>query len=171
MDALEELREMHVEAKAAFQKIEQANADERGGQWAKLRPQLQLHEQIEDQLVYGPMAHDAVGKDVFLSNWENQHHQQVQEAEMLIGRIGSAEPREPQWLALVQQLQTMLESHIQQEETQAWPKIRQAWGTDKLNSVGGQVKAAKAAGGVGAAISGAVGMTAEAIKNVTRRAA
>jgi hypothetical protein len=65
----------------------------------------------------------------------------------------------------------MLESHIQQEETQAWPKIREAWGTDKLNSVGGQVKAARAAGGVGAAISGAVGMTAEAIKNATRRAA
>jgi iron-sulfur cluster repair protein YtfE (RIC family) len=169
MDALEILREMHVEAKSTFQKIEQARPEERGGLWAKLRPELTAHEQIEEQFVYDPVTRDAGNRDQVLAKWEQQHHEQVSEAEKLINEIGRLEPRDDRWLEQVRQLRMTLERHIQQEEGEIWPRIQQVWGPEKLQQAGGQVQIARAAASAGATASGAVGQAAEAVKDAARR--
>ncbi len=166
MNAIEVLRQMHVEAKSAFQQIEQASPDQRGGLWAKLRPELVLHEQVEERFVYDPVKNDVGSRDPMLADWDRQHHQQVQEAETMIHRIGDVDPRESQWLQLVGQLRTTLEQHIQMEEGQIWPRIEQVWDRDKLDRAGSQIEAAKAAGTVGATVSGAMGQAGEAMRNV-----
>ncbi len=166
MNALEILREMHVDAKSAFQEIHGAAPDKRGGLWASLRPKLQLHEQIEERFVYQPVAHDFGAS---FADWENQHMQQVHEAETLMDRIGELKPRESRWLYMVSQLQTALEQHIAMEEGQIWPMIERQWGPDKLEEVGNQVHVARTTGNVGAAMTGAIGQAGEAIKNVGDR--
>jgi iron-sulfur cluster repair protein YtfE (RIC family) len=169
MDALEVLRQMHLEAKSTFQQIEQARPEERGALWAKLRPELTAHEQIEERFVYDPVAKEAGNRDQTLSDWEQRHHEQVNEAEKLISAIGRLEPREPRWLEQMQQLRTTLERHIQQEEGEIWPRIRQVWGEEKLRKAGTQVQAAKTAAGVGASVSGAIGAAGETVKDVAQR--
>ena len=166
MDAIEILREMHVEAKSTFQKIEQGSPDERGGLWAKLRPELVLHEQVEERFVYDPATKDVGGNDPVLSTWHQEHHQQVGEAERMIEQIGQLEPRSDQFVQMVGQLRMTLEQHIQREEGEIWPLIRNAWGTDKLEQAGTQVQAAKTAGSLGASASGAMGQLGEKIKDV-----
>ncbi len=147
MDAIEILREMHVEAKSAFQKLEQASPDGRGAMWAKLRPELVLHEQMEERFVYDPVTKDA-GSDPVLSGWHEQHHQEVGEAEHLIEQIGQQDTKSDQFLQMITQFRTTLEQHIQREEGEIWPRIRQVWGTDKLDRAGQQVQQAKTAGSI-----------------------
>jgi hypothetical protein len=48
MDALEILREQHLDARSAFEQIEQASPDQRGALWAKLRAELKAHEQMRN---------------------------------------------------------------------------------------------------------------------------
>jgi hemerythrin-like domain-containing protein len=145
MDALEILREMHVEAKAGFQKIEQASPDQRGGLWNKLRPELVHHEQIEERFVYDPVAREIGSSDPTLSGWDQRHHGEVGEAEHLIEQLGGMEPRDDRWMQMVVQLRSALERHIQTEESEIWPRIRQVWGADKLEQAAGPMQQAKAA--------------------------
>jgi hemerythrin-like domain-containing protein len=169
MDALEELREMHVEAKATFGKIEQADPVERAGLWAKLRPELELHEQIEERFVYDPVAEDVGESDPVLARWEQQHEDEVGEADAQMARIGELDPRDDAWLDEVMTLRDTLAEHIAEEEGQIWPRIRQAWEQEKLDDAGRAIAAAKLAGKAGATVSEAVGKAAEAIKEAFGR--
>lgn len=171
MDAFEELRQAHVEAKSMFQQIEQASPDERGPLWARLWPQLLVHEQSEEKFVYGPVAEDAEGRDPILTGWDERHHQQAEEARRLIGEVGRLDSSTNQFLTRLGDLRITLERHIQEEEDEIWPRIRQVWDQKKLDQAGTQVQAATSAGAAGAAVSGAIGQVAESLKDTARRMA
>ena len=156
MDALETLRDMHVAAKAAFQKIDSSPADQRGNLWAKLEPELKLHEQIEERFLYGPMTNDLMSPSGALKDWEMHHEADVHNAEQLISRIEALQPSHDDWLRTVGQLRDALEMHIQKEETQVWPEIRKQWGDDKLQAVAPAIEAAKAAAESGATTADAM---------------
>ncbi len=165
MDTFEILREMHVDAKATFREIEQAAPDKRGALWAKLRPELVAHEQIEERFVYGPAVKDLGGRDPMLADWEQRHKDLVHQASALMDEIGHLDAKEPRFVDLVGQLHQALAQHIDQEETSAWPHIRQAWGQEKLDQASGKVQAAKKMAAGGAAASGLLGGVAESVKN------
>ena len=162
MDALEELKQMHVEAKAAFKKIEAAGPGERGGLWAKLRPELELHEQIEERFVYDPAAHDVGATDPILGRWEQEHESQVREADAVMAKISALQPENEPWLEHVHALHTTLEGHIAHEEHDIWPRIRTAWGEQKLDEAGRSIAAAKAAAKAGSSVKAAVAKGDEA---------
>lgn len=165
MDALEELRQMHVEAKSSFQKIEQASPDERGPLWAKLRPELMVHEQVEERFVYDPVTQEIGDRDQQLADWHQQHEQQVQQVNRLISEIGRADPKDNHFVDLVRQLREALTRHIEMEENEFWPRIRQVWGSDKLEQAGRQVQAARS----GASASGGTGKMGEANRDGGKR--
>ena len=164
MNALEVLREMHVDAKETFQRIEEARSDQRGPLWAKLRSELMAHERIEKQFVYGPMATEAAGRDEGLANWDRQHQAKVDIAERLMDDLGRLEPREDTWLGRLAQLRSSIEDHIFEEEMEVWPRIRAFWGEEKLTDVGGKVQAAKMAAGICALGATAAGAISEIFK-------
>ena len=162
MDALEELRQMHVEAKAAFKKIETAEPSKRGGLWAKLQPELELHEQIEERFVYDPVAREAGVADPILARWEQEHEAQVREADAVMTKIDALRPENELWIEHVHALHTTLEGHIAHEEQDIWPRIRTAWGAPKLQAAGRSVAAAKIAAKGGASVKVAVAKGDEA---------
>ena len=146
MDALELLKQMHVEAKAGFANIEAAPPTERGALWAKLEPDLSLHERLEEEFVYDPVAQEAGATDPVLGRWESEHEAQVREADAVMASIDGLEPTDQQWLIQVTQLHQTLEGHIAHEEQDIWPRIRSAWGDDRLAEVGNAMDAERAAG-------------------------
>jgi hypothetical protein len=156
VDALEELREMHVEAKEAFANIESADASERGGLWRDLQPQLELHERIEEVFVYDPVASEAGSTDSVLASWETEHEDQVREADSVMAQIDALDPAADEWLTQVSMLKETLSQHIAHEESDIWPRIRAAWGPQKLDAAGRAISAAKAAAKSGASISDAI---------------
>lgn len=155
MDALETLKQQHVEAQAAFKKIKVTGATERAKEWTALEPQLELHEQIEEAFVYDPVATDA-SDDPVLAGWEGEHEAQVAEANEVIAKIDAIDPTEDRWLQLVSTLGATLDTHIAHEENDIWPRIRRAWTQDKLDRAGKQMAAVKTAVGGGATIEDAV---------------
>jgi hemerythrin-like domain-containing protein len=144
MDALEILKQMHEEAKSAFQKIESAGADQRGDLWKKLEPELKMHEQLEERCVYDP-AHQEHGDDQMLSDWHTRHHEEVGQAEQMIGRISGMDHHNDRWLQMVRDLHHTLEQHIQMEEGTIWPHIREVWG-GRLDQAGQEMERMKSQG-------------------------
>jgi hypothetical protein len=96
MNAIELRKSQHKEAKAAFQKIEEASESQRGALWKHLSPELKLHEQMEEKHLYGPVARDA--DDPTLVAWPDRHAAGVHEAEQLIGGIDRGSPGDKHWL-------------------------------------------------------------------------
>jgi hemerythrin superfamily protein len=143
VDALDILKQQHLEAHAAFEDIKTAPANGRGGVWADLRPKLELHEQIEERFVYDPVAHDAGSRDPVLARWEQEHEDQVSDADALMAEIDALEPADAQWLERVGALASTLDEHIAHEENDIWPRIRAAWDEDKLIHAGRQMAEAK----------------------------
>ena len=142
MQAIQFLKQEHGKAKAAFQEIEGAPAGQRRGLWMKLHPELELHEKMEEQHLYGPAARE-VQVDASLAEYETAHHREVQEAEGLIKEINRLEPSGDAWLATVKKLRGALEQHIRQEEQEIWPKIERAWDAARLEEAGRQMAAMK----------------------------
>jgi iron-sulfur cluster repair protein YtfE (RIC family) len=108
----------------------------------KLHPELELHEKMEEQHLYGPAARE-VQVDASLAEYETAHHREVQEAEGLIKEINRLDPSGDAWLATVKKLRGALEQHIRQEEQEIWPKIERAWGAARLEEAGRQMAAMK----------------------------
>jgi hypothetical protein len=142
MQAIQFLKQEHGKAKAAFQEIEGAPVSQRRGLWTKLRPELELHEKMEEQHLYGPAARE-VQADRSLAEYETAHHGEVGEAEALIMEIDRLDPSGDTWLATVKKLRSALEQHIRQEEQEIWPKIEQAWDAARLEEAGRRMEAMK----------------------------
>jgi iron-sulfur cluster repair protein YtfE (RIC family) len=145
MDALEELRQQHVEAKSALVKIERSTEDQRGGEWAKLKPILTAHEQVEEQFVYDPAVKEATARAPRISEFHQMHEQQVKELKQMLEQIGEQDTRSPHFLNMLMQLQQTLEQHIAFEENQFWPLLRDGWGMERLQEAGDKVHTASEA--------------------------
>jgi iron-sulfur cluster repair protein YtfE (RIC family) len=143
MDAIAFLKQEHAKAKAEFQKLEQASPQQRGQLWSALKPELEVHEQIEEAGLYGPVAKDAPASETTLKQWEQQHRQQVGQAETTIRELSGLNPADPPWLAKVKSLRATLEKHIQEEEQTVWPRIQQVWDRARLEKAGRDLEAMK----------------------------
>ena len=53
-----------------FAEIQAASADERAQLWAKLEPELKVHEEMEEAALYGPVASEVGSKDETLKEWQ-----------------------------------------------------------------------------------------------------
>jgi Hemerythrin HHE cation binding domain len=142
MQAIKLLKEQHGKAKAAFQEIEAAPAAQRGALWAKLRPELELHEKMEETHLYGPVAREVQVNRTF-ADWESAHHHEVKEAEGLIREIDGLDAADHKWLATVKKLRGALEQHIRKEEQEIWPTIEKVWDEDRLEEAGRKLAAMK----------------------------
>ena len=143
MNAIHLLKNEHETAKRTVEQILAARADQRAERWAKLQPQLEVHEQIEEAALYGPVAQEVGSRDQSLQDWQEHHHEEVTELEALIQEISGLDPTGDQWMAKIEELQETLEDHVQEEEGDIWPRIQQAWDQSKLERAGEQMETLK----------------------------
>lgn len=143
MNAIQLLKNEHETAKRMFGQIQAARAEQRGELWAKLKPELKVHEQMEEEALYGPVAREVGSRDQTLKDWHEHHHEEVTELESLLEDIGEFDPTTDQWMERVAELQETLEDHIQEEEGDIWPRIQQAWDQSKLEEAGHQMETLK----------------------------
>lgn len=143
MDAISFLEQEHRKAKDMFRQIEQARDQQRGSLWSSLKPELKLHEQMEEAHLYGPVAQDSRIQDSSLRDWNRRHQQEVSELESLIQEVSGLDAATAQWLDRIKTVKSTLESHIEEEEQQIWPKIRQSWDQTRLDEAGRKMEAMK----------------------------
>ena len=92
MNAILLLKNEHEKAKLMLGEIQAASAEQRGRLWAKLEPELKVHEQMEEAALYGPVAEAIGSTDQELKEWPEHHHEEVTELEALIQEIGGLDP-------------------------------------------------------------------------------
>jgi iron-sulfur cluster repair protein YtfE (RIC family) len=143
MNALELLKNQHETAKRGFGDIEAASPDQRAQLWARLAPELKVHEEMEETALYGPVAQEAGPRDPTLKEWQEHHHEEVTEATALIEEITGVDPTTEEWMELINELKETLEHHIQEEEGNIWPRVEQAWDRSKLEHAGQQMETLK----------------------------
>ena len=143
MNAIQLLKSEHEKAKQAFEEIQSASANQRAPLWAKLEPELKVHEEMEEAALYGPVAQELGSTDQTLKEWHEHHHEEVAEAEALIQEIDGLDSTSDDWVEKVEELQEALEQHIEEEEGDIWPRIQQAWDEAKLESAGQQMEILK----------------------------
>jgi hemerythrin-like domain-containing protein len=143
MNAIQLLKSEHEKAKRAFEEIRAASANQRAELWAKLEPDLKLHEQMEEVALYGPVAREVGPTDQALNEWQEHHHEEVTEAEDLIQEIDGLDPTGVEWMEKVEELQETLEHHIEEEEGDIWPRIQQTWDQSKLEHAGQEMETLK----------------------------
>jgi hemerythrin-like domain-containing protein len=143
MNAIQLLKNEHEKAKGMFGQIKAARAEQRGELWAKLEPELKVHEQMEEEALYGPVALEVGSGDPTLTDWQENHQEEVTELEAVIEEIDELDPTADQWMERVGELQQTLEHHIQEEERDIWPRIQRTWDQSKLERAGQQMEALK----------------------------
>ncbi len=136
MDAIKFLKQEHKKAKAAFEKVLKARPEKRGDLWEELSPELKAHEQIEDACLYGPLSEAAQGKDSLLAGWREKHDTEVKKVEGLISEIEELDSEEAEWLGKVKKVHASLETHIEEEESDIFPRISKVWDKARLEEAG-----------------------------------
>jgi hemerythrin-like domain-containing protein len=143
MDAIQFLKQQHEEAKGGFGKIEAVSPEQRERQWKALKPELPLHEEIEETCLYHLVARETEGKSGVLARWETRHHEQVQQVEALIQRLEGLDPKSSEWLQQLKKIKSTLERHIREEEQEVWPRIQEILDHDRLGQAGREMERMK----------------------------
>jgi hemerythrin-like domain-containing protein len=143
MDAIQFLKQEHEKAKQMFGQISQASGEQRGQLWRKLKPELKVHEQIEEAALYGPVARDTGADHEGLKEWETHHHEEVGELASLLQELDGLDPADDAWAEKLEEAHETLERHIEQEEVTIWPQIRRVWDQAKLERAGTQMETLK----------------------------
>jgi iron-sulfur cluster repair protein YtfE (RIC family) len=144
MDAIQFLGQEHRKARTELEKVLQAAPAKRGGLWDELSPELEVHEKIENACLYGPLAHDANGKDPALARWQERHGSEVEKVAELMAEIEELDGKDERWLAKVKEVHSSLESHIEQEEGDIFPRIGKVWDRTRLERAGSELERMKA---------------------------
>ena len=143
MDAIGFLKKEHQTAKAALARVLQASPQERGRLWKELKPELEVHEQMEEACVYGPVSQLAGSKDQTLAQWNQHHHDEVSKVERLMREIDTLKPEDESWRGKVAEVQSKLQHHIMEEEQQIFPRIATVWDANRLEQATSQMKEMK----------------------------
>jgi len=111
--------------------------------WLDLQPNLDLHEEVEDEFVYAPLAEE-YGPGTPLGDWLGRHDSEVAIIKQLVANVEAQQAGTPEWRMAVSQVADVLNKHVTDEEGQIFGRIQQAWDLDRLESVGAEIEEARA---------------------------
>lgn len=133
MDALTMLKEEHREAQQMFKKIANAEGQKAKQLWTQLNQALSLHEKMEEMHLYPQLKADPKmkEKDLVLEAYEEHHA-----AETLQAEIDALDVSAENWHAKVKVLQEQIDHHIEEEEGELFPAVREVWDSKRLQEVG-----------------------------------
>ncbi len=136
MNAIEFLKREHQNAKEKFQHIEEADIGARGDLWKELKPELQVHEHIEDEFLYGPLSKDPKAKGTPLADFQQHQDEDVAELEKAIASLEALKPTGDEWLSQLKKIHSSLADHIKKEEGAILPAIPKVWDQAKIDAAG-----------------------------------
>jgi len=142
-DAIALLKEDHRKVEDLFAQFEKARGDDRKGKLAlEICKELTIHSLIEEEIFYPACAgkvEDDLLKEAFVEH---------DAAKVLIAELEAGEPSEDFYDAKVKVLQEEIEHHVEEEEQQWFPKVREELGRKELSTLGEALEEAKARRGL-----------------------
>ena len=139
MDALALLREDHDTIKKIMSHIE--STTERGVKtreefFTKMKALLQVHEAIEEEILYPALKEHPKAKDLVLEAYEE--HNVI---DMVMAEIDETPFEDETWGAKFTVMQENLEHHIEEEESDMFSQCRRVFDPDELQELGEEMEA------------------------------
>lgn len=128
------LRQDHDDVKAQLNELEMttnAQAEERGEIFAKLKRALDTHTQFEEDHFY-PTVRKTTGMEGEIADDLKEH----KEADELLATIEEIGKSNPLWLDKIEQLKKALEHHIDDEEQKLFPASREKMSEAQMEELG-----------------------------------
>jgi hemerythrin superfamily protein len=144
MDATEFLAQDHREVEGLFERFEQATGDtwEKGKIVEEIIKELSIHAAIEEEVFY-PEVKAAVPDGEGLVDHSLDEHQEVKE---LLAELDSMDPGDPGFHQKVEKVISDVKEHVEEEEGEMFPKLREAISADQLLEIGEKLERAKKRG-------------------------
>jgi len=130
VNAIDLLKKQHVEARKLFKEIEKAGLEEKEQLFDDLADALAVHAAIEEQHFY-PATNDARTEEL-LEEAVEEHLS----AKRIIADLLEMEPDDPQFDAKIKVLQEQIEHHVEEEETELFPKVQKLHSKDEMEDLG-----------------------------------
>lgn len=127
-DAIEMLEADHREVEGLFAALEDLAGVERQQTLNKLAKSLSIHAQIEEEVVYPAM------KDAGLDDEVKEATEEHQKAKDLVAQLEEVDPSSDVD-ALVAELKADVTHHVHKEETEVFPKFRDAVDQGELDEL------------------------------------
>ncbi len=114
-------------------------AKSRGELFRTLESELNMHELIEEKILYPALRAHPDARDIVLEGFEEHHV-----ADLLLKELRDLDRGDEQWGAKFKVLKENLEHHIQEEEGQMFRTARGVFSRDELQAMGDRMRTMKA---------------------------
>jgi len=131
------LMKQHGEVSALLRRV-QSNEDKRADLWPKIRHELLSHEGGEVRVVYPALSAIPETRDL-----ADRHQQDADRLEAQIERLQQIPIASAEWGQQFDQLVTLVEQHVAEEESEIFPRAQEALGEDRARELEAPFMAAK----------------------------
>ena len=139
MDGIESLEKDHDRIRSLFSELEgTADPQEIQDSFEKLGNILTIHAEAEERVLY-PEARNCEGTTELI----DKGHQEHDKGDQLVLAIKSVSPNESEFKEKVRELQEFMLNHLDEEENELFPKVRQCMSDRKLEDLGTQLQETK----------------------------
>jgi hemerythrin-like domain-containing protein len=131
---LEDDHRLLLKTLEAMEKIEDHGTAKRGLLFLTLKRKLGKHAMAEEDVVYPLLSEEADRKEAAKHLYEE--HAQIK---ILLFEIENALMHHEGWMQPVRKLRQLIASHIEEEETEQFPRLREVLSAKRVSEVGAQV--------------------------------
>jgi hemerythrin superfamily protein len=107
----------------------------------RLKREITIHEQMEEQVLYPALQEVAKSRDIALEGYEEHHV-----VDEIFGELEQTPPTDDTWAAKFKVARENLEHHMEEEETDMWAAARREFTEDELEAMGKRMMEIQAAG-------------------------
>ena len=139
MNALELLKQDHQKVKGLFQEIRKSSDRSKQKElFDKIDTELEMHTHIEETIFYPAIGEQEKLKDMVAEALEE--HQQAKE---LLQQLEELRADNHDFGSNLQRLMEAVEHHVEEEEGEMFPKIREVFDEDELEQLCEELESAK----------------------------
>src|SRR5262245_35426000 len=141
-DAIALLKQDHKKVRAMLIKLQTAkNGDGRRNLFEQIEHDLKVHTQLEEEIFYPAFKSATRTKEQQKLYFEaNEEHHVV---DMVLPEMDTSNIGADEFSAKAKVLKDLVDHHIDEEESQMFPKAKKALGTERLRDLGMQMKRRK----------------------------
>jgi hemerythrin superfamily protein len=143
MDALELLTADHNAVRGLFEQFSQAKEAEDSDRMREVADEifaeLEVHTSIEEEVFYPESKKVGGEAEELIAEGIEEHHV----VDTLMTEIRRLTPGDEEWVAKMTVLIENVEHHAEEEEEELFPKLREAFGAERLERMGDELEQAK----------------------------
>ena len=146
MNAIDLLQADHERVKALLTQLSESTdraVKKRTELVAKLEMEIAIHTRLEEDILY-PAFKKAGGKEQDEMYYEAKEEHRTVDA-LVLPDLKQTDPGTPEFSGRIKVVKELLEHHIEEEETEMFPKAKKLLGKAKLDQLGEQMLELKAA--------------------------